>query len=318
MTAIVAFGNLFILVWALRIALRGRSQRRFLALLFLPIAGGLMLAPVNYAVWGVGFVVIIFILLPSYLFRRADTHEQAGEYEKVGELYQPLRWIHPFLNWKQVDDLLNISILLRDARWDEAIALLEQVRTRYPHLQAWSYMQQYYVQGDWPALRQWVEANLSSGQALPPDKLRRDLTTLLLYLRSLGETGDLEKLLATFGEYRNALERAPQLRDQAYMYVLAFTGRLELLERLTKGSPSTLPAHITPPWLATAEQAAGQPEAAQARLQTFLQDALPKLPNPIRHYLENTSQARLARPVPGAPSPACRSRRRRGCLPFRQ
>jgi hypothetical protein len=299
MAAIVAFGVLFILVWALRIAIRGRSQNRFLALFFIPIAAGLMLAPVNYAIWGVAFIVIALIFVPSYLFRRADTHEQAGEYEKVRDLYQPLRWLHPFLNWKQVDDLLAVSILLRDGHWDKAADQLVRIRTRYPHLEAWSYMQQFYMRADWPALRQWVEANL------PPDKLRRDLTTLLLYLRSLGETGDLDKLLVDFGQYRNAIERSPQLRDQAYMYVLAFTGRLELLERLVKGEPATLPAHITPPWLASAEQAAGKLEAAQARLEAFLRDALPALPNPIRHYLESTARRRQAAPLapPGEFSP---------------
>src|SRR5262249_41890394 len=129
---------------------------------------------------------------------------------------------------------------------------------------------------------------------LPAASLGRSVDTLTLYLRALGEQSRLNEMVEVFGKYRAALSRMQKnYRDLARMYVYAFAGKTDIVEKLFSGSLVLYPADIRETWIGTSLLASGNIREGTRRLQELQQTASPL----SRHAVEQ----RLSRPVVHAP-----------------
>jgi rhomboid protease GluP len=84
-----------------------------------------------------------------------------------------------------------------------------------------------------------------------------------MYLRSLGETGDINGMLQVWQRYKSSIEKTNLgTRNLGRMYVLAFCGELEQVAKLFNDSLYIYPLAVKNYWLAIAEQASGNHETA--------------------------------------------------------
>ena len=72
------------------------------------------------------------------------------------------------------------------------------------------------IDGDWEGMRRWIEAEV------PEPNLGRDPVLLAHHLRALGETGDLNGLLAAFQRHGASLRLAAQRRSVSRVVGLAW------------------------------------------------------------------------------------------------
>jgi rhomboid protease GluP len=93
-----------------------------------------------------------------------------------------------------------------------------------------------------------------------------------LYFRALGETGQRNALLGSFELFREALSSPGNalFRHLCLLFVLAFCGRRESVERVLKGSLAFYPGEVKGFWLATADMAAGRVPEARRALESLL------------------------------------------------
>lgn len=120
----------------------------------------------------------------------------------------------------------------------------------------------YQMDSRWEELLLWIRNNLSA------KVLANDATLVFFYLRSLGETGDLNSLVQEFDRFESTLEKIGGVLtvNQSRMVVLAFCGQIEKLQKLFDGPLKGLPLSIRQFWLATAEIADGNEALGRQQL----------------------------------------------------
>src|SRR5262249_43183112 len=107
--------------------------------------------------------------------------------------------------------------------------------------------------GDWPQVLMQLQGV----------DLAHDPFALSNYIGALGETGDLNGMLREFEQYRTILQRTRSLTQTA-IYVFAFCGQSEELDKLFQGQFKHFPESIKNFWLATTYLAAGNRAVAES------------------------------------------------------
>ena len=128
---------------------------------------------------------------------------------------------------------------------------------------------------------------------LSPRVLQSDFATFISYLRALGEIGNIERLLHTFAQQPTLLHQPAltYIRNMNRLMLFVFTGQPQRAASLLyDGALAELPDGIKQYWLATAEQTAGQTDAADARLDRIFPTA--------SKSLQAATADRKARPLP--------------------
>ena len=227
--------------------------------IFFPIASGYAAA----AFW------CVFVLGPSLVFRIVQRAVFRQQFEIARKAAMVARVLHPADGLREYPELLRSFELGRQGRFEEA----EQVLMRYESKPGWIgntaglYVKR--LRGDWDAIREWCGR-------LPEASLIRSVDALTLYLRSLGETGQLNEMVQSFGKYRKTLARLPRsMRDLARLYVYSFSGKTDLVERLFTGSLRLYPRDIRELWLGTSQLAAGNEDEGRRRLEQLRSEGDP-------------------------------------------
>ena len=239
----------------------------------------------NWAGWIAGGLWFALVLLPLLLYKRIEVLLAREGYRRARRLATWLRWLHPMDGWWQHPTLLQAIELGNQGDLAQANQLLDRYQTVRTPISRAARAFIYRVGAQWLEMRLWLETNFSSKTML------EDPVLLMFYLRSLGETGDLNRLLAHAESAMTALAEMEQTTSQTLLrlFVLAFSGYPEAVERLFRGPLSTYSLPVQKFWLATAEMAAGNRRAARKQLRS-LQD-IPNL------ALQNAIAWRLAHPL---------------------
>lgn len=231
------------------------------------VAGGLWLA---------------FILVPALLQRRVHRLIVRQSYPAARQLAGIARWLHPFDGmWAQVP-LLRAMELGEEGDIDAAAKILDRLTQSGPRIARAAGAHLHRLRGEWRELIEWVRANV------PDRALRRDPNLLAIYLRALGETGQLNELLLTLDRFRSSMD-SPVFalpRHMCRLMAYAFTGEPHRVYSVLAGPLRIWPPVVQQFWIATAEYAAGLTHAAQGRLLTIEGVATPGMRRTIARRLE--------------------------------
>lgn len=255
-----------------------------MAALLAALGLGLRLFPESAGYVGLGLWAGL-VLLPSLGVRaamRAVARQKFGRGRRISSL---VRWLHPFDGWWEQGRLLEALEVAERGDFARAGELLERQKAPLGPLARMATTLLFRIHSDWPGMRAWIEKEFPAGAVV------RDLSAAIHYARALGETGDLNALVAFLERARPALGApgAAWHRHLAHLFLFAFLGRKDGVDRLLRGPLSVMPASTQGFWRATADGAAGD----APRMRGFLEAILPAADALTRRAVEY----RLSRPL---------------------
>ena len=244
----------------------------------LPLIIGLCwyLVPKYTLVVGLGLWLLL-ILWPFLLMRRLSVLLIQAKFDQASRHAARIRWLMP------TDGMWVYPQILRGlALWQQGeVAPAEQILSRYQTDQRMmprsAIALSYRVTNRWAEYLTWVDGQLS------PIELAKDQSPIrTYYLRALGETGDLPRLLAL-------IDRLPHSSDLlvSRLQTLAFCGRTASVAAIVPYALRPFPVTSQEFWLGTAELAAGQGRQRLHQLQTA-----------DNFYLQQDLSWRLTHPLP--------------------
>ena len=249
---------------------------------------------VSFALWpdcggyvgGGALAVLVVIPLFGYRFLVRLVLQQ--RYGAAWRLASALRWLHPADGWRELPQILRALASGEPATIAEMATRLGRSRASRTGIGRLGAVLLYRVNNQWAELRGWIETSLT------PDELRHDANLIALYLRSFGELGDPNGLLAAHARLGDALESEglALYRATCRLVALAFCGRKEAIARLFRGPLGLYPEPVQRFWLATADMALGNADAAREALRDILPGSEPLTAAGI--------ERRLAFPLPVA------------------
>lgn len=195
-----------------------------------------------------GPVWALSVLTPGIAINLAD---RAGRSERHGVAYAALRvavLLHP--NDPLRLRVLVAAVLRADRKGDPAMiaAALDRLAA-HPAGGTLAMLLRWRDEGRWDEMRAYIEER--------PGFQSADPTALGLYLRALGELGDIETMLATFDATRNS-PAFHASEDQALLVTAAFAGRVETTAMLLDRRHREMPDDVRTFWLLTSRHAAGE------------------------------------------------------------
>jgi len=231
------------------------------------VLGQLLLTAWLRPAWAgyVGAVLcLILIILPSLGLMWLDRLSMRQQYRRAQLLSGLLRYLHPADGWGQLPHLFEALALAKEGREKDAAAILnaKEVPTTLGRA---AVAQFYLLRGRWDELLPWIEKHYDEKTLL------RDPSMMVTLVQTLGENGRLNEMMARYALFDKPLRQANRMQlALMQMMVFAFCGRKDLVEQLFTGRLSQFPASIHTLWLATADLAGGNKEAALNRLRQMV------------------------------------------------
>ncbi|HEX9921241.1 MAG TPA: rhomboid family intramembrane serine protease [Anaerolineae bacterium] len=209
---------------------------------------------VGGVIWGA------LVWLPSMGARWLNRLVFQQRYRQARQLAGVLAWLHPADGWREQPHFLRALEFGQQGDFAEAEAILNRYQNTTTPLGRLAAIQLYRMNGRWDALLDWFEPHLAE------PGFQHDPGTLNLYLRALGETGNLNGLLTAYTRFEKAIEKNPTSALLSRLVIFAFCGRVEQVARLFEGSLKlfSLPAQNF--WLATANLTAGNETTGRQQL----------------------------------------------------
>ncbi len=246
---LAAFSSLVLFVRAIR----GRTWGWAVATgLVLVVAGaGVLLFP-RHAGHAAGSLWLLFVAIPSIGYGLVVRLGNRQRYADAARLASVLRFLHPADGWWDRPRLLRALALAQAGAFAEATAILESLEASSKRLAREARVHRLRMQSRWEDVLGWLRANV------PEAEILGDPAMLFVYLRALGELGELDELVLSFRNAEPLLARAGSGRDVALLFVFAFTGRAERVASLFRGPLTSYSPALQSFWLATADLASGR------------------------------------------------------------
>jgi rhomboid protease GluP len=233
---------------------------------------------------------LLLILVPSLGVRGLNRLSMQQRYADARRLALVLRLLHPADGWWEQPNFL--LALQAGAQGDTAQAskILGQLRVRARNqdtpMARRSVLELFRITQDWTGALAWFAGRDDSF-------IQRDPYLMSIYLRALGETGDLNGLAAAYEQFRRAFEPGvlADYHDGARLYLFAFCGRLAALDILFSGPLRNYRPAVQRYWRAVAALASGE-ERGWAELQSAASGA--------DAGMQRAMQWRLSRPLADA------------------
>ncbi len=220
---------------------------------------------------------LVFLLLPIQGFAQVERLVRQEKYQLAARWMDYTRCLHPFDGWWEYPELLRGLALAQVGQLAAAHQIFQQQPTANTSIGRLATILFHRLNGNWAGFVQWLQPQP------PKSAVRQDPNVQLMYLRSLGELGQVNELLEALNACDRSLRQAghPVFLNTARMYALAFCGQPESLAWLFQQQLRTIPADTQQFWQATAYQRSGnQPQATQI-FQTLSQTASPGLKSAI-------------------------------------
>lgn len=226
---------------------------------------------ISIAIW------VVLAVIPSLGFRYSDRLFYQSNFEGARRIKSYLRWLHPLADWAWQDALYRAYELARQGNYQEATTILEQAQYQPPTLTQACTL--FYFRQDWSGLATWWESESQR------EALAKQVDLFRYYLRALGELGERNKLLQVIRNHHAAFAIVPIVQEYCYLYAFAFGGRTEPANKLLH-SPvlESIGPDMRTIWIATAHDAAGNREMANALLKPLLRTTKDGL---VRRFAEH-------------------------------
>lgn len=245
-----------------------------------------------------GTIWILLVVVPSVCTRLIARATLAQHYRRAMWLSKIVRFLHPAGAWREQPALLDALDRAHRSTIEEAVELLRPfLESRTPATSA-AAAHYFRITGRWEEALEWLRAH--------PVAAFSDPALILLYIRALGETGDIEGMIQALLNGHHLLQRTAVLALYSKVFAFAFSGRKKLLLRLLRDTRLRLPVGADTFWLATADLASGRIETGQRALASLRKTAPPtwdvaierRFTHPPRNVagrLSPATEARLSR-----------------------
>ena len=237
----------------------------FLVILLTAVAGWLMERAA--LVYAAGAMWLVLVLLPGLLGTLYYRRFLQQKYSAAYRLARIIGWLHPADGWRQQPQIVRAVDLAQRGELPAAMEALKRFQDAPSVIGLTAMPVLYRITGQWEELFAWEVRHSREIERMPQ--------LLHVRLRARGETGDLRGLVELYDRHNaqiGKLTPAPS-RDLCRLMLFAFCGKRALAERLFAGSLTILPAATQRFWLATADLAAGNYDAAKRELEQLLPSA---------------------------------------------
>jgi rhomboid protease GluP len=250
------------------------------------LAIGWLLPPLAIGLTIGSLIWALFLLLPIQGFAQVERLVRQEQYQSAAQWMERTRWLHPFDGWWDYPHLLRGLALAQSGQLAAAQQIFHQYPTGKNAITRLATILLHRLNGQWADFVTWVQQQSRTSPVL------QDPNVQLMYLRSLGELGQVNELLDALQQYDRPLRQAgnPIFLNTARMYALAFCGQPESLAWLFQQHLPTLPADTQQFWQATAYLRSGNPPQAHQIFQTLRQTAAPGLKSAIADRLSAQSR----------------------------
>jgi rhomboid protease GluP len=210
-----------------------------------------------------GVCLLVLLLIPGLCLQQIATWIGTQNYQPALRLSTLLQWPYGALHrLQELPPLLQAMLRAEQGDLGQARDLL------HGHLGSTTWIGRLLIPqifrslADWDGLFDWVSSRRSEPE------FQQDLSILVPYLRTLGETGRLNDLVEAFQKLQPQLTRSsnPTAFSLSQLFVLAFCGETEQVQRLLQGSLVGYPPAIQQFWLATADLVRGERAKAEQSL----------------------------------------------------
>ena len=261
----------------------GMRAEILLQVLILAVTGAMLVALPEVAGYAGFALLAVNSFIPALVVRPMQRAVFEQDFAKARRWAVWLSRIHPTPAARSYPRLFEAMELSQKGDLAGAAEILAPYRSSRAPLARNATAHLFRMQGDWAELLEWIRT-----EGIEPDK---HPGIVAHYLRALGETGQLNELAAAYQRWLAVLEKTPDNLNLARLVVFGFGGRKGPLQNLFCGKMGRYPAAVQQFWLATAEMAGGDREAAVNRLQGL---------QSTDHMVQMAAQRRLANPPPVA------------------
>jgi rhomboid protease GluP len=224
------------------------------ALVLLVALVGFFVVP-EYAGYLAGTLALLFILLPNWLHNAAARASNRFLYRRARRLFTLAAFLHPLDGWLDMPRLFQAFELAHLGKTAEAEALLQVLSRGTGNTAAIAQAHRLRILGRWRELKALAEANGLMAMG-------RDPSLLVLYLRALGELGEVDHL-AEFMRAREQTLLGTGAFDAGLLYLFAFSGQIDLTRQALAAGRETYTEDARRFWVALASHRAGDVEQAQ-------------------------------------------------------
>ena len=228
-------------------------------------------------------LVLALILAPTWAHNAASRALRQFGYRRARWFAYVAATLHPFDGWPALPRLFHAFQLAHEGKTTEADALLQVVAHGEGSAASIARAQRLQILGRWRELKESVE---SAG--LPA--LTREPSVLALYLRALGELGDVEEL-AEFMRANEPALLAAGVIEPALLYLFTFTGQVTLTERTLDSALLPHSDDTRAAWLALATKCAGDAARARVMYSKLRNSADAQISERARHFYNRLSVA---------------------------
>ena len=253
----------------------------YLSILLAAVVGKLChlsaLVHVAAAMW------LLLVLLPALIVRLYLRRFLQQRYSAARRLARVVSWFHPADGWRQQPEILRALELAQQGETTAALEILRRFQGVKSRIGFAAVINFYRLTNQWEELSSWLSQNQQA--------IRREPQFLYYLLRAKGETGDVRGMVELYDLHRQQVAKLipATLRDSCRLVLFTFCGRRQAVELLFAGSLSVMPAPAREFWLATADLAAGNQEAAKRQFNQLLPAADPPLRLAIQRRLSHLS-----------------------------
>ena len=224
----------------------------------------------------------LLIFLPSLTLHRLSRLVLRQDYVRalrIAKLFRALTWSRA---WESQVEFLRAMRLAQEGSFDDADAVFEKLKKFSPALAETAELQQHRLHSRW---------NLVAASVQPDTRVAElDFNRAILYLRSLGEIGQPEALVAAYTRLAPRLQHPAlpeMLRYTSTLFLLSFCGRVDAVRVILTEFLGHYPEDLKQFWLATAKMAGGEPEAARAELRELIARSDPLNESAMRWRLDH-------------------------------
>ncbi|MEM6751455.1 MAG: rhomboid family intramembrane serine protease [Cyanobacteria bacterium P01_C01_bin.38] len=208
-----------------------------------------------------GGLWVVLIVTPAVAIKNFNRLLTQQKFKQARRVAIFVRLLHPADGWREQPELIKALEMANNGLIDEATAIFQRYQLSTTSIGRYATVTLYQINSHWPELLFWMQENVTQ------NVLNKASGMQLVYLRCLGETGDLNGLLEAWQQFKlNIGKIDPERRNFARMLVLAFCGEKEQVEKLFDDSLTIYPATVKEFWLATAQQAMGNQDARELLL----------------------------------------------------
>ncbi|BDA65999.1 Rhomboid family protein [Calothrix sp. PCC 7716] len=239
-----------------------------------------------------GSLWIILIVTPIIALVHVNRLLAQQKFKQARKLSILVRLLHPLDGIKEQPELIKGLELAQKGFIDEATVIFQRYQSSTTSIGRSAAITLYQINSRWLELLLWIQQNTT------PEILAKESYLLVMYLRSLGEIGDVNGMLQVWQQYFSSIEKTDlSTRNLAKLYVLAFCGEKEQVANLFNSSLLIYPQTIKNFWLATAEQASGNYETARELFLNLINCEDVRIRTAVEWRLSQPSKAPLIPPL---------------------